>query len=209
MDIVLLVGSLAIILIAAELFTNGIEWVGHKLNLRRGRGRQRPRGRGDRPCPRRSSRSSRSSGRSSSAGRATEAAQAVGVGAILGCAVHALDAGDVRHAASPSSSSAGAAGAPPTCASTRGVLGRDVAFFVVGYAIAIGTAFLPQELALAEVGGRGDALRALCGLRAPALHRRRRGEHRRRPGPLHITRVTLRRRTAGCSRSTTSRARTR
>jgi cation:H+ antiporter len=28
-----------------------------------------------------------------------------------------------------------------------GVLGRDVAFFVVGYAIAIGTAFLPAELA--------------------------------------------------------------
>ena len=36
MDIVLLVGSLAIILIAAELFTNGIEWLGHKLNLAEG-----------------------------------------------------------------------------------------------------------------------------------------------------------------------------
>ena len=36
MDIVLLVGSLAIILIAAELFTNGIEWFGHRLNLAEG-----------------------------------------------------------------------------------------------------------------------------------------------------------------------------
>ncbi len=36
MDIVLLIGSLAIILVAAELFTNGIEWVGHKLNLAEG-----------------------------------------------------------------------------------------------------------------------------------------------------------------------------
>ena len=36
MDIVLLIGSLAIILIAAELFTNGIEWFGHRLNLAEG-----------------------------------------------------------------------------------------------------------------------------------------------------------------------------
>ena len=36
MDIVLLIGSLAVILIAAELFTNGIEWFGHKLNLAEG-----------------------------------------------------------------------------------------------------------------------------------------------------------------------------
>ena len=36
MDIVLLIASLAIILVAAELFTNGIEWFGHKLNLAEG-----------------------------------------------------------------------------------------------------------------------------------------------------------------------------
>ncbi len=36
MDIVLLIGSLAVILVAAELFTNGIEWFGHKLNLAEG-----------------------------------------------------------------------------------------------------------------------------------------------------------------------------
>ncbi len=36
MDVVLLIGSLALILAGAELFTNGIEWFGHKLNLAEG-----------------------------------------------------------------------------------------------------------------------------------------------------------------------------
>jgi cation:H+ antiporter len=36
MDIVLLVVALALILVGAELFTNGIEWFGHRLNLAEG-----------------------------------------------------------------------------------------------------------------------------------------------------------------------------
>src|SRR6186997_1330364 len=36
MELVELVIALAVILIAAELFTNGIEWFGHKLNLAEG-----------------------------------------------------------------------------------------------------------------------------------------------------------------------------
>ena len=36
MEILELVVALAVILIAAELFTNGIEWFGHKLNLAEG-----------------------------------------------------------------------------------------------------------------------------------------------------------------------------
>src|SRR5687768_3022381 len=36
MDVLLLLGSLLVILLAAELFTNGIEWFGHKLNLAEG-----------------------------------------------------------------------------------------------------------------------------------------------------------------------------
>src|SRR6187431_22874 len=36
MDVVLLVVALAIILLGAELFTNGIEWFGHRLNLAEG-----------------------------------------------------------------------------------------------------------------------------------------------------------------------------
>jgi cation:H+ antiporter len=36
MELLELVIALAVILIAAELFTNGIEWFGHKLNLAEG-----------------------------------------------------------------------------------------------------------------------------------------------------------------------------
>jgi cation:H+ antiporter len=36
MDLVLLLGSFAIILVGAELFTNGIEWLGHKMDLGEG-----------------------------------------------------------------------------------------------------------------------------------------------------------------------------
>src|SRR6476661_2979892 len=36
MDILILVGALIIILLGAELFTNGIEWFGHKLGLAEG-----------------------------------------------------------------------------------------------------------------------------------------------------------------------------
>ena len=46
------------------------------------------------------------------------------------------------------------------------VLGRDVAFFFVGYGIAIGTAFLPTGLELAQVGRGGGPRGALRGLRA-------------------------------------------
>src|SRR4026208_289758 len=36
MDLLILAVALVIILLAAELFTNGIEWFGHKLNLAEG-----------------------------------------------------------------------------------------------------------------------------------------------------------------------------
>src|ERR671914_3073245 len=36
MEILELLGALVVILVAAELFTNGIEWFGHKLNLAEG-----------------------------------------------------------------------------------------------------------------------------------------------------------------------------
>ncbi|MGH2444496.1 MAG: sodium:calcium antiporter [Candidatus Limnocylindria bacterium] len=144
MDIVLLIGSLAIILVAAELFTNGIEWFGHKLNLAEG-----------------------AVGSVLAAvatampetlipviailgpvllgGVATESSQAVGVGAILGApfmlstlAMFVTGIAIVIFARR---------GRRDTSMRVNtGVLGRDVAFFVVGYGIAIGTAFLPQEV---------------------------------------------------------------
>src|SRR4029078_976630 len=36
MDVLLLLVALAVILLGAELFTNGIEWFGHRLNLAEG-----------------------------------------------------------------------------------------------------------------------------------------------------------------------------
>jgi cation:H+ antiporter len=143
-DLVLLIGSLAIILVAAELFTNGIEWFGHKLNLAEG-----------------------AVGSVLAAvatampetlipviailgpvivgGTASEGAQAVGVGAILGAPFML------------STLAMFVTGTAIVIFTRRGrrttdmrvntaVLGRDVGFFVVGYGIAIGTAFLPAEL---------------------------------------------------------------
>ena len=143
MDIVLLIGSLAVILIAAELFTNGIEWFGRKLNLAEG-----------------------AVGSVLAAvatampetlipviailgpalfGGDPEASHAIGVGAILGApfmlstlAMFVTGIAIVLFARS------GRRGT--TMAVNVRVLGRDVGFFVFGYAIAIGTAFLPGDL---------------------------------------------------------------
>ena len=144
MDIVLLIGSLAIILVAAELFTNGIEWLGHKLKLAEG-----------------------AVGSVLAAvatampetlipviailgpvivgGTASESAQAVGVGAILGAPfMLSTLAMFVTGTAIVIFARRGRRGTDMRI-NTR-VLGRDVAFFLVGYGIAIGTAFLPAEL---------------------------------------------------------------
>jgi cation:H+ antiporter len=142
-DIVLLVGSLAIILVAAELFTNGIEWFGHKLNLAEG-----------------------AVGSVLAAvatampetlipviailgplifGGDTEAAHAIGVGAILGAPfMLSTLAMFVTGTAVVIIARRGRRGTDMRV-NTR-ILGRDVGFFVVGYGIAIGTAFLPEEL---------------------------------------------------------------
>jgi cation:H+ antiporter len=144
-DIVLLIGSLAIILVAAELFTNGIEWFGHKLNLAEG-----------------------AVGSVLAAvatampetlipviailgpvllgGVATESSQAVGVGAILGApfmlstlAMFVTGTAIVIYARRGRRTT--------DMRINTGILGRDVMFFIVGYGVAIGTAFLPQEVA--------------------------------------------------------------
>jgi cation:H+ antiporter len=143
-DIVQLVASLAVILVAAELFTNGIEWFGHKLNLAEG-----------------------AVGSVLAAvatampetlipviailgpvilgGTATESAQAVGVGAILGAPfMLSTLAMFVTGVAIVIYARRGRRGTGMRV--NTGVLGRDVAFFVIGYAIAIGTAFVPAEL---------------------------------------------------------------
>ena len=144
MDVVVLVASLVVILIAAELFTNGIEWFGHKLNLAEG-----------------------AVGSVLAAvatampetlipviailgpvivgSTASESSEAVGVGAILGApfmlstlAMFVTGLAIVIFARRGRRTTA-------MRVNTR-VLGRDVAFFIVGYGVGIGTAFLPAEV---------------------------------------------------------------
>jgi cation:H+ antiporter len=143
-DIVLLLASLVVILVAAELFTNGIEWFGHKLNLAEG-----------------------AVGSVLAAvatampetlipviailgpiflGGNTESSHAIGVGAILGAPfMLSTLAMFVTGIAILIFSRRGRRGTGMRV-NVR-VLGRDVAFFVVGYTVAIGTAFLPPETA--------------------------------------------------------------
>jgi cation:H+ antiporter len=144
-DIVLLIGSLALILLGAELFTNGIEWFGHRLNLAEG-----------------------AVGSVLAAvatampetlipviailgpvifGGPTESSHAIGVGAILGAPfMLSTLAMFVTGLAVLIFVRRGRRGTQMRI-NVR-VLGRDVAFFLVGYGIAIGTAFLPAELSL-------------------------------------------------------------
>jgi cation:H+ antiporter len=143
-EIVLLIVSLAVILLAAELFTNGIEWFGHRLNLAEG-----------------------AVGSVLAAvatampetlipviailgpvisGSDPEASHAIGVGAILGAPfMLSTLAMFVTGLAIVIFARRGRRGTAMRV-NVR-VLGRDVAFFIFGYAIAIGTAFLPEDLA--------------------------------------------------------------
>ena len=148
MDIVLLIGSLAIILVAAELFTNGIEWFGHKLNLAEG-----------------------AVGSVLAAvatampetlipviailgpilfGGDPEASHAVGVGAILGApfmlSTLAMFVTGLAIVLFARNGGRGSTAAGTQMRVNVRVLGRDVSFFLVGYAVAIGTAFLPAEM---------------------------------------------------------------
>jgi cation:H+ antiporter len=142
-DLVLLIGSLAAILVAAELFTNGIEWFGHKLNLAEG-----------------------AVGSVLAAvatampetlipviaivgplvfGGETQASHAIGVGAILGAPfMLSTLAMFVTGLAIVLFARGGRRGTVMRV--NTSVLGRDVGFFIGGYGVAIGTAFLPEGL---------------------------------------------------------------
>jgi cation:H+ antiporter len=143
-DLVLLIGSLAVILVAAELFTNGIEWFGHKLNLAEGAvgsvlaavATAMP----ETLIP-----VIAILGPVIMGGTATEGAQAVGVGAILG-APFMLSTLAMFVTGTAIVIFARRGRRTTDMRVNPGVLGRDVGFFVVGYGIAIGTAFLPQEI---------------------------------------------------------------
>jgi cation:H+ antiporter len=146
-DILVLVAALALILLGAELFTNGIEWFGHRLNLAEG-----------------------AVGSVLAAvatampetlipviaivgpalfGGGTANSAEIGVGAILGAPfMLSTLAMFVTGSAVILVARRGTRGTQLTV-NVR-VLGRDVVFFLVAYAIAIGTAFLPGDLHVAR-----------------------------------------------------------
>ncbi|MGH2357164.1 MAG: sodium:calcium antiporter [Candidatus Limnocylindria bacterium] len=143
MDFVVLVAALGIILLAAELFTNGIEWFGHRLNLAEGAvgsvlaavATAMP----ETLIP------VIAIGGPALTGGDVESSHAIGVGAILGApfmlstlAMFVTGVAVIAFARRGRRST--------QMRINVGVLGRDVGFFLFGYAVAIGTAFLPADL---------------------------------------------------------------
>lgn len=144
MDIVLLVASLAVILFAAELFTNAVEWLGRRLNLAEGAvgsvlaavATAMP----ETLIPVIAILGPLVVGET-----ASEASEAVGVGAILGApfmlatlAMFVTGLAILVYARRRRRTVA--------MRINTTILGRDIAFFVVGYGLAIGTTFLPDQL---------------------------------------------------------------
>ena len=140
MDLLVLAIAFVVILLGAELFTNGIEWFGRKLGLAEGAvgsvlaavGTALP----ETMIPI----------IAIAFGGGGEATEAVGVGAILGRAVHAVDARDVRDRRGRARFRRKRRATGTRMAVDTTVLVHDIRYFVVAYAIAIGAAFLPESL---------------------------------------------------------------
>jgi len=138
LDVVFLAVAFAVILAGAELFTNGIEWFGHKLELGEGAigsvlaaiGTALP----ETMVP-----------LIAIVFGGGVSASEIGVGAILGAPFHAGDSGHVRNRSSRLLD-APAPGCGITLALDSGVVSHDIAYFGLAYSIAIGAAFLPVEL---------------------------------------------------------------
>ena len=137
MDLLVLIASFVVILIGSELFTNGFEWFGHKLELGEGA----------------------IGSVLAAVGTALPetmvpliaivfgggiAASEVGVGAILG-APFMLSTLTMFVTGSAVLILSRRRSKGTTVAISPGVLGHDMAYFAVTYSIAVGTAFLPVE----------------------------------------------------------------
>ena len=153
-DVLILLVSLVLILFAAELFTNGIEWMGRKLGLGEGAvgsvlaavGTALP----ETLIP-----------IIAIVFASGEGAHEVGVGAILGApfmlstlAMFVTGLGVLAFRARRSTGT--------TMAVDTGILAHDLRYFFIGYTLAIGAAFLPPDLSI----GRWAVAAVLIGLYA-------------------------------------------
>jgi cation:H+ antiporter len=148
MDIVILVIAFVIILAGAELFTNGIEWFGHKLNLAEGAvgsvlaavGTALP----ETMIPLVAILSA------FIAGGAVTDSHAVAVGAVLGAPfmLSTLAMFITGIAVMVRARTRGTDEMPINTS----VLGKDVLYFVVAYGIAVAAAFLPSDADLVRIG---------------------------------------------------------
>lgn len=149
MDVIVFIAALAIILLGAELFTNGIEWFGHKLNLGEGAvgsvlaavATALP----ETLIPVIAIIGPLLTGNEASAG-----SEEVGVGAILG-APFTLATLAMFITGLAVLISARGGGRSTDMKVNVGVMAQDVIFFLVSYSIAIGAAFLPEEWRWADV----------------------------------------------------------
>jgi cation:H+ antiporter len=146
MEVFELLVALAVILLAAELFTNGIEWFGHKLDLAEGVvgsvlaavGTALP----ETMIPLVAI---------LFAGAGGEAAHDIGVGAILGApfmlstlTMFVTGVGVLVYARRRSTGT--------TMTLDTHVMGLDIRYFFVAYALAVGVAFVPADLSFVRYG---------------------------------------------------------
>jgi cation:H+ antiporter len=142
MDVLFMIGALLIILAGAELFTNGVEWAGHRLDLAEGAvgsvlaavGTAMP----ETMIPLVAIISGAHSGSVEDAG--------IGIGAILGAPFMLATLAMLVTGVAVVLRARGNGGDDVMQVDTR-VIGNDVRYFAVAYALAIGAALLPAPLA--------------------------------------------------------------
>ena len=147
MDLLILAGAFILILAGAELFTNGVEWLGHRLGLGEGAvgsviaavGTALP----ETMIPIVAIVLGATSGDSA-------ASEGIGIGAILGAPFMLATLAMFVTGVAVLVFSRQRANRDILRVDTV-ILGRDVRAFVVAYALAIGAAFLPEDLAWGKI----------------------------------------------------------
>jgi cation:H+ antiporter len=149
-DVVIFIAALAIILIGAELFTNGIEWFGHRLNLGEGAVGSVLAAVAT-ALPETLIPVIAIIGPILTGNEATAGSEEVGVGAILGAPFTLATLAMFITGLAVILIARRGNRTTDLQVDTR-IMTQDVIFFLVGYGIAIAAAFLPEEWRWADVG---------------------------------------------------------